>query len=180
MSEAVAVCPYCRGPIGAEAAEHIQCAGCGTPHHSDCYAENGGCTIFGCRCAPPEEPKVAVSAPDLMGAQMPAVPGAYIAPALAGPASGNGAWASASGSGPMFAPYVPAVRAKSKITFILLGLFLGAVGGHNFYAGYTSKAVIQLCLTVLTIGYGSPMAWIWAVIEICIVDRDSKGVQFSS
>ncbi|HXA86538.1 MAG TPA: NINE protein [Candidatus Dormibacteraeota bacterium] len=62
----------------------------------------------------------------------------------------------------------------------MLGLFLGAVGGHNFYAGYTSKAVIQLCLTVLTIGYGAPMTWIWAVIEICIVDRDSKGVQFSS
>jgi hypothetical protein len=176
MSEAIAVCPYCRVPMGAEPAEQMQCGGCGTLHHSDCYAENGGCTIFGCRCAPPEEPKVAVSAPELMGAQMPGALGASVAPAFVI----YGASASASGSGPMFAPYVPSVRAKSKITFILLGLFLGAVGGHNFYAGYTSKAVIQLCLTVLTIGYGSPMAWIWAVIEICIVDRDSKGVQFSS
>src|SRR5438270_8534225 len=175
-----AVCPYCRAPIGDETAEQLMCAGCGTLHHSDCYAENGGCTIFGCRCAPPEEPKVAVSTPDLMGARLPAIPVAPGAPSFAGAAPGNGASAAAPASGTLFASYVPPVRAKSKITFILLGLFLGAVGGHNFYAGYTSKAVIQLCLTVLTIGYGSPMSWIWAVIEICIVDRDNKGVQFSS
>src|SRR5437667_10321820 len=124
MSSAGAVCPYCRVPMGAEATEQMQCAGCGTLHHSDCYAENGGCTIFGCRCAPPEEPKVAVSVPDLMGARLPAVSGAAVAPALAGAVPGNGASASASSSGPMFAPYVPPVRTKSKITFILLGLFL--------------------------------------------------------
>jgi TM2 domain-containing membrane protein YozV len=175
-----AVCPYCRAPIDGETAEQLMCAGCGTLHHSDCYAENGGCTIFGCRCAPPEEPKVAVSAPDLMGARMTGVAGASAAPAFAGTTQGNGASAPAGGSNAMFAPYVPPVRAKSKITFIMLGLFLGAVGGHNFYAGYNAKAIIQLCLTVFTIGYGSPMAWIWAVIEICIVDRDSKGIQFSS
>jgi TM2 domain-containing membrane protein YozV len=99
---------------------------------------------------------------------------------FAGAAPGNGASTTAPSTNAMFAPYVPPIRAKSKISFILLGLFLGAVGGHNFYAGYTSKAIIQLCLTVFTLGYGSPMAWIWAVIEICIVDRDSKGVQFSS
>ena len=62
----------------------------------------------------------------------------------------------------------------------MLGIFLGALGAHNFYAGYTGKAVTQLCLSVLTIGYGSPMAWLWAVIEICTVNQDSRGIQFSS
>jgi TM2 domain-containing membrane protein YozV len=71
-------------------------------------------------------------------------------------------------------------RAKKKMTFTLLGVFLGALGVHNFYAGYHGKGIGQLCLSVLTLGFGSPMAWIWAVIEICIVDRDSEGVQFSS
>lgn len=38
---------------------------------------------------------------------------------------------------------------KSKMAAGLLGIFLGAFGVHNFYLGYTKKAVIQLCLTIL-------------------------------
>jgi hypothetical protein len=75
---------------------------------------------------------------------------------------------------------VPPPAPKNKMTFIMLGLFLGALGGHNFYAGYRTKAIIQLCLSLLTLGYGSPMSWLWAVIEICTVNRDSRGIQFSS
>jgi TM2 domain-containing membrane protein YozV len=75
---------------------------------------------------------------------------------------------------------VPPPVAKNKMTFILLGVFLGALGAHNFYAGYYGKAIGQVCLTVLTLGYGSPMSWLWAVIEICTVTRDNKGVQFQS
>ena len=56
------VCPYCRAPISTEDPVTV-CEGCGTRHHTDCYAENGGCTIFGCSCAPAEEPKLTVSAP---------------------------------------------------------------------------------------------------------------------
>lgn len=36
---------------------------------------------------------------------------------------------------------------KSKIVAGLLGLFLGTLGVHNFYLGYTGKAVAQLLLT---------------------------------
>ena len=36
----------------------IVCEGCGTAHHADCYAENQGCTIFGCSKAPGDEPKM--------------------------------------------------------------------------------------------------------------------------
>jgi len=40
---------------------------------------------------------------------------------------------------------------KSKLVAALLALFLGTFGIHNFYLGYTTKAVIQLALTI--VGY---------------------------
>jgi hypothetical protein len=32
----------------------------------------------------------------------------------------------------------------------------------------------------LTLGFGSPMSWIWAIIDICTIDHDSKGIRFAS
>ncbi len=40
-------------------------------------------------------------------------------------------------------------NAKSKLVAGLLGIFLGAFGVHNFYLGYTTKAVIQLVCTIV-------------------------------
>ena len=62
------ICPYCRGPIESGKENQIVCSGCGTPHHADCYGENRGCTVFGCGCAPPDEPKLSVSTPEVMRA----------------------------------------------------------------------------------------------------------------
>ena len=66
------------------------------------------------------------------------------------------------------------------MTFVMLGILLGPFGGHNFYAGYKKKAIAQLCITVLTIGYGAPMSWIWAIIDVLTVEKDSEGIQFKS
>jgi TM2 domain-containing membrane protein YozV len=74
---------------------------------------------------------------------------------------------------------VQARSPKSRTTYIVLGVFLGAFGAHNFYAGYTGRAVGQLCLSVLTIFKLAVASWIWAIVEICIVDKDSTGLQFS-
>ena len=41
---------------------------------------------------------------------------------------------------------------KSKLAAGLLGIFLGSLGIHNFYLGYTGKAVAQLLISVLTCG----------------------------
>jgi hypothetical protein len=60
-----AICPYCRTKIGDDNPS-FACEGCGTIHHADCYAENGGCTIFGCSKAPADEPKLSVSSPELL------------------------------------------------------------------------------------------------------------------
>lgn len=179
------VCPYCRFQVDLTDGSGLLCEGCGTPHHQDCYAENGGCTVFGCRCAPPEEPKVAVSAPELAATVPVAPPATSRVPTFAGyaPAAAATAVQPAPASTPVIdsaITRVPPPEAKKKMTFVMLGIFLGALGVHNFYAGYHGKATVQLCLSVLTIGYGSPMAWLWAVIEICTVNQDSRGIQFSS
>ena len=62
-----AVCPYCRDAIEQDAPQTVICQGCGTPHHGDCFEENGGCTVFGCTAAPAAESKLSVGIPDLQG-----------------------------------------------------------------------------------------------------------------
>ena len=64
---------------------------------------------------------------------------------------------------------------KSRTTYILLAIFLGGWGIHNFYAGYTQTAVIQLLLTLLTCGLGGLVSWIWAVVEAINVTHDGDG-----
>ncbi len=54
---------------------------------------------------------------------------------------------------------------KSKIAAGLLGIFLGVFGVHNFYLGYTGKAVAQLLITVLSCFILSPVSAIWGLIE---------------
>lgn len=77
-------------------------------------------------------------------------------------------------------PEPPPTPPKSRTTFIVLGALLGAFGAHNFYAGYHKKAGCQAAITVLTLGFGSPMSWIWAIIDICTVSKDRWGIQFES
>jgi TM2 domain-containing membrane protein YozV len=197
------VCPYCRAPISADEAVTI-CEGCATRHHADCYAENGGCTIFGCKCAPAEEPKLTVSTPELVNVAHSATPAATATVATAPPPPPGGTpqtsldelrQISTQVVPSMFSLFgnevtpvsihrdpepVPQGEPKSRTSFIVLGALLGAVGAHNFYAGYTKKAVVQLLITVLTFGFASPMTWIWAIIDICTVNQDKRGIQFAS
>ena len=68
---------------------------------------------------------------------------------------------------------------KSRTAYVILGIFLGTLGIHNFYAGYTGRAIAQLLLSILSCGYLSFISWIWAIIEVCVVKQDSSGVQFT-
>ncbi|MDE5854996.1 MAG: NINE protein [Ruminococcus sp.] len=54
---------------------------------------------------------------------------------------------------------------KSKMAAGLLGIFLGAFGVHNFYLGYTTKAVIQLLMTLLSCGILGFASEIWGLVE---------------
>lgn len=52
---------------------------------------------------------------------------------------------------------------KSALAGGLLGILLGTLGIHNFYLGYTGKAIVQLVLGVT--GVLSPVSAIWGLIE---------------
>jgi TM2 domain-containing membrane protein YozV len=193
------VCPYCRTKVSAHDPS-LTCEGCGTLHHADCYTENGGCTIFGCSKAPADEPKLRVSTPELVSvATQPPVavtqtrvappprPGTIAAPVpttdddlqhLANEVVPS-IFGGFGNSGRVTVDPPPAVP-KNRTTYIVLGALLGAFGAHNFYAGYRSKGAMQLAITLLTVGFASPMSWVWAVIDICTVNQDSNGLQFES
>lgn len=66
---------------------------------------------------------------------------------------------------------------KTRLAYILLGLFLGGLGVHNFYAGYSGKGVAQLLLTLfLWWTFVVPIGvTIWIIVEVCTVDRDAYG-----
>jgi TM2 domain-containing membrane protein YozV len=70
---------------------------------------------------------------------------------------------------------------KSKIAAGLFGIFLGALGIHNFYLGYTGKAIAQLLITILSFGLLSWVSFTWGLIEGILIlagsiNRDKNGV----
>ena len=69
---------------------------------------------------------------------------------------------------------------QSRIAFILLGVFLGQFGIHNFYAGYNGKAIAQLLITIflgwLILPYIA--VFIWMIIEVATIDVDASGKKF--
>lgn len=54
---------------------------------------------------------------------------------------------------------------KSKIAAGLLGIFLGALGIHKFYLGYTKAGVIMLLVSLLTFGVGATIMEIIGLVE---------------
>jgi TM2 domain-containing membrane protein YozV len=54
---------------------------------------------------------------------------------------------------------------KSRLMAGLLGVFLGAFGVHNFYLGYTGKAIAQLLISLLSCCILSFVSAIWGLIE---------------
>lgn len=76
---------------------------------------------------------------------------------------------------------IPTVSSKSKVAAGLLGIFLGAFGVHNFYLGYTKKAVAQLLLTLIgwiAFGLGPVIATIWALIEAILILTSKPGTKW--
>ena len=72
-----------------------------------------------------------------------------------------------------------------KLIAGLLGIFLGGLGIHRFYLGYTVIGVIQLvlCLSgLLTCGITSIAAYLWGLVEGILIiagtgiTKDAKGV----
>lgn len=72
---------------------------------------------------------------------------------------------------------------KSRIVFMLLGLFLGGIGVHNFYAGHIAKGVFQLLFALLGVSWLGPMScgavyvlWgIYILIDSVVTSHDGDG-----
>ena len=70
-------------------------------------------------------------------------------------------------SQPAYGQPVVAGPPKQWIVALLLGLFFGGFGVHNFYLGYTNRAIIQLILTIIVIG--APVTAVWVLIELIMI-----------
>lgn len=57
---------------------------------------------------------------------------------------------------------------KSKMAAGLLGIFLGGFGVHNFYLGYTNKAVLQLVLMIVGFVLSCVFVGIFLVFGIAV------------
>ena len=63
---------------------------------------------------------------------------------------------------------------KSRMAAGILGLLLGGLGIHNFYLGYTGKAVTQLLITLLSFGLLAFIPAIWGLIEGVMILTDKN------
>jgi TM2 domain-containing membrane protein YozV len=78
----------------------------------------------------------------------------------------------------------------SRLVYILLAIFLGLFGIHNFYAGRYGSGIAQLLINMvlmpilglITLGIALavivPVMMLWVLIEICVVTTDGKGRPF--
>ncbi len=72
-------------------------------------------------------------------------------------------------------------KPKNKIIAGLLAIFLGSMGIHNFYLGFTKKGVIQLLLFVFFLGW---ISQIWALVDALMIFTgrtytDARGIPLS-
>lgn len=61
---------------------------------------------------------------------------------------------------------------KSKVAAALLALFLGGLGIHRYYLGYTTSAIVMTVLWVLgffTLGITFIIVGIWAIVDVILI-----------
>jgi len=69
---------------------------------------------------------------------------------------------------------LPAV--KSKLAAGLFGIFLGGLGIHRFYLGFVGIGIVQIIVSIITLGFGG----LWGFIEGILIltgtfNKDAKG-----
>lgn len=75
----------------------------------------------------------------------------------------------------------------SRAVYILLALFLGGFGVHNYYAGYSKQGGLQLAGTLFgcaatvilpVLAILPACVGVWVLIDIFSTDKDAQGVAF--
>jgi len=65
---------------------------------------------------------------------------------------------------------------KSKMVAGLLGIFLGWLGVHRFYLGYTGIGVTQIIVTFITFGFGGLWGFIEGILILAgVFNKDAQG-----
>jgi TM2 domain-containing membrane protein YozV len=70
------------------------------------------------------------------------------------------------------APAYSKEQKDKKLVAGLLGIFLGGLGIHKFYLGYTKEGVIQIVITVVTCGFGSILGLIEGILYLTKSDDE--------
>ncbi len=80
--------------------------------------------------------------------------------------------------------------AKRRSLYVLLGLFAGVFGLHNFYAGKWFRGLVELVITGLYlssyVNFKYALDWryglgcsVWVFLEVLFVRKDGDGVRFN-
>ena len=107
--------------------------------------------------------------PDAAASQAPygAQDGAQTGFEQAAYAAGQQAYGQPGYSQPAYGQPVVAGPPKQWLVALILGFFFGGFGVHNFYLGYTNRAIIQLFLTITVIG--APISGVWVLVELILI-----------
>ena len=86
---------------------------------------------------------------------------------------------SAQASGMAFVQPRSENESRSRTVYILLGVFFGILGIHNFYAGRTYRGLGQLLTTIIVGWFVLPLlvVWIWSIVDICAISTDGDGIK---
>lgn len=71
---------------------------------------------------------------------------------------------------------------KRRLVYILLAVFIGEFGVHNFYAGYTKRGLLQLLIGLLGLPFviGPLITAVWAIIEAFTITQSADGREMLS
>ena len=160
MADEAAFCPYCGVPAGTGFACCPYC-GCSTdPQMTVCP-----------HCGKPLSSNT----------QQHGSPDSGACPPPGGPQPGFQGYPQ--GGNPYAAP--PVYGQKSRLVAGLLGIFVGYLGIHNFYLGYTQKGLIQILVSLVggffTCGIATAAIGIWALVEAIMIftgsiSTDANGI----
>jgi TM2 domain-containing membrane protein YozV len=78
-------------------------------------------------------------------------------------------------------PAAQAPKGRSRVVAGVLGILLGALGVHNFYLGHVGKGMLQLMITLISLGTLGFISAIWGLVEgimilagTIVTDADDK------
>ena len=63
-------------------------------------------------------------------------------------------------------------NSEKKLIAGILAIVIGSLGIHKFYLGYTKEGIIQIVLTVVTLGFAGVIGFIEGIIYLTKTDEE--------